>query len=85
MPLPYSAAVLRRPVLLACALAATLAVAPAAAQGAAPKKQLYVSLGDSYASGYQPNARSGWAATPATASPTRCPPSRPPAATGFSS
>ena len=47
---------LRRQVLLACALAATLAVAPAAAQGATPKKQLYVSLGDSYASGYQPNA-----------------------------
>ena len=47
---------LRRQVLLACALAATLAVAPGAAQGATPKKQLYVSLGDSYASGYQPNA-----------------------------
>jgi lysophospholipase L1-like esterase len=67
-PLPYSAAVLRHHLLLACAAAAILAVAPASAQAAAPKKQLYVSLGDSYASGAQPtvfgqdrNTRNGFA------------------------
>ena len=58
-------------------MAATLAVAPAAAQGAAPKKQYYVSLGDSYASGWQPsatgvgrNTRNGFAyQVPAVAAP----------------
>ena len=82
MRLPYSAAVLRRHAILACVLAATLALAPAAAQGATPKKQLYVSLGDSYASGYQPNAL-GVTKPPQRVS--RCPPWRPPAATGSSS
>jgi lysophospholipase L1-like esterase len=37
------------------ALVATLAM-PAAAQAATPKQQLYVSLGDSYATGFQPTA-----------------------------
>ncbi|HTE58964.1 MAG TPA: SGNH/GDSL hydrolase family protein [Solirubrobacteraceae bacterium] len=37
------------------ALVATLAL-PAAAQAAKPEQQYYVSLGDSYASGYQPTA-----------------------------
>ena len=37
------------------ALVATLLM-PAAAQAAKPKQQLYVSLGDSYASGFQPTA-----------------------------
>ena len=37
------------------ALAAMLAV-PAAAQAAKPERNLYVSLGDSYASGFQPTA-----------------------------
>ena len=38
------------------ALAATLAL-PAGAQAAKPQQQLYVSLGDSYASGFQPTAQ----------------------------
>jgi lysophospholipase L1-like esterase len=57
----------RRPALLACACAAILALAPAAAAGQPPKR-LYVSLGDSYASGWQPtgvgqgrNTRNGFA------------------------
>jgi lysophospholipase L1-like esterase len=37
------------------ALVVTLAL-PAAAQAATPKQQYYVSLGDSYATGFQPNA-----------------------------
>lgn len=45
----------RRLLLLALsACVATLGVIPAAE--AAPPKRLYVSLGDSYASGYQPSA-----------------------------
>ena len=36
-------------------LVATLAV-PAVAQAAKPERNLYVSLGDSYAAGYQPTA-----------------------------
>jgi lysophospholipase L1-like esterase len=53
--------------ILILALAITLA-APAAAQAAKPERQLYVSLGDSYATGYQPgptgpgaNTRNGFA------------------------
>lgn len=55
-----------RLVLFACPLTAALAL-PAAAD-ASPPKRLYVSLGDSYASGYQPtgvgqgrNTRNGFA------------------------
>jgi hypothetical protein len=61
----------RRLVLLACAGMAMVTLLPSAAE-AAPPKRLYVSLGDSYASGYQPTGV-GWGATRATASPTRCP------------
>jgi lysophospholipase L1-like esterase len=53
--------------LLACACIAVVTLLPSAAE-AAPRKQLYVSLGDSYASGYQPtgvgtgrNTRNGFA------------------------
>lgn len=54
--------------LVACTLAA-LGLVPGAASAASPAKQLYVSLGDSYASGYQPgvvpgeggNTRNGFA------------------------
>ena len=41
--------------MIGVALVAILAL-PAAAQAATPKRQYYVSLGDSYASGYQPTA-----------------------------
>ena len=41
--------------MITLALVATLAV-PAVAQAAKPERNLYVSLGDSYASGYQPSA-----------------------------
>jgi lysophospholipase L1-like esterase len=41
--------------MIVLALVAILAV-PAAAQAATPKRQYYVSLGDSYASGFQPTA-----------------------------
>jgi hypothetical protein len=58
---------LRRPAILACARAAILALAPATAAGQPPKR-FYVSLGDSYASGWQPtgvgqgrNTRNGFA------------------------
>ncbi len=56
--------------LLACACAASVGVLPAASPAAAgqPPKGHYVSLGDSYASGYQPtgvgqgrNTRNGFA------------------------
>lgn len=47
----------RIPVL--CALAAAAALALPAAAGAATKPQYYVSLGDSYATGYQPTSKSG--------------------------
>lgn len=67
-----------------CAAIVALALAPAHAGAAPPTRQLYVSLGDSYASGYQPtgvgqggNTRNGFA--------IRCPPWRLPAATGSSS
>jgi hypothetical protein len=42
-----------RILILAVALAL---LAPSAAQAAKPKRQLYVSLGDSYATGFQPDA-----------------------------
>ena len=58
---------LRRPAILACACAAILALAPATAAGQPPKR-FYVSLGDSYAAGWQPtgvgqgrNTRNGFA------------------------
>ena len=41
--------------MITLALVATLAV-PAVAQAAKPERNLYVSLGDSYAAGYQPTA-----------------------------
>lgn len=47
----------RIPVLCTLALVAALALPPAA--GAAAKSQYYVSLGDSYATGYQPTSKSG--------------------------
>jgi lysophospholipase L1-like esterase len=57
----------RRLALVLCTAIATVAVAPAAAPAAVPR-QLYVSVGDSYASGYQPtgvgqgrNTRNGFA------------------------
>ena len=58
----------RRPLALAVALAASLALPSAALAQSSPREQLYVSLGDSYATGYQPtgvgqgrNTRSGFA------------------------
>ena len=57
----------RRLALVLCTAIATVAFAPAAAPAAVPR-QLYVSVGDSYASGYQPtgvgqgrNTRNGFA------------------------
>ena len=57
----------RRLALVLCTAIATVAVAPAAAPAAVPR-QLYVSVGDSYASGSQPtgvgqgrNTRNGFA------------------------
>jgi lysophospholipase L1-like esterase len=57
----------RRLALVLCTAITTVAVAPAAAPAAVPR-QLYVSVGDSYASGYQPtgvgqgrNTRNGFA------------------------
>jgi lysophospholipase L1-like esterase len=54
--------------LLACACVALMGLAPAVAQAAQPTKRFYVSLGDSYASGWQPtgvgqgrNTRNGFA------------------------
>ena len=45
--------------LVLCALAAVTALALPSAAGAATKQQYYVSLGDSYATGYQPTSKSG--------------------------
>ena len=73
----------RRLALLAALVAAAVLFVPAAA-GAAPERQFYVSVGDSYASGYQATGV-GTGRKPATASPTRCPGSRPRAVTGSSS
>jgi hypothetical protein len=61
----------RRLALLACACVALMGLAPAAAQAAQPPKRFYVSLGDSYASGWQPTGV-GQGATRATALRTRC-------------
>lgn len=44
---------------LLCALAVSGALALPAAADAAPKQQYYVSLGDSYATGYQPTSKTG--------------------------
>lgn len=58
----------RRPVLAAAVVAAVLAALPAAAHAGSTHRALYVSLGDSYASGFQPtgvgrgrNTRNGFA------------------------
>lgn len=45
--------------LVLCAIAAVTALALPSAAGAATKQQYYVSLGDSYATGYQPTSKGG--------------------------